>query len=451
VLLHAITAALFFHLLWTLAGELWPSLMAGLLFAWHPLRVESVAWVAERKDVLAALFWVLTTSAYVRSIRDPSPLARVLTIICFICGVLSKPMVVTLPFVLILLNYWPLGRLGPDRHADRLGLILQPLLPLFVLAALSCILTIRAQHDALLTSQQLPFSIRLWNALLAYGRYLVKLIWPLHLVPFYPYPTADGFAARVAASIACLLLVTAWVWQVRRSRPYLLVGWLWFLGTLVPVLGLVQVGVQSIADRYTYIPSMGLAIMVAWGLRDVARAWPMLKSVIAAGTAAGLVLFAWQTIRQIGYWHDSDRLWRRTIAAEPSNFMAHYLLGLSLASEAEKAAAGSGERMLDEAIAEYRDSIRIRGDQPEPNYALARALERQHHDEEAVASYQAAIQCRSDYAEAYNNLGGVYTRLRHFDRALACYQQALAYNPDLKQAQVNFRHLQDWLRANPQP
>jgi tetratricopeptide (TPR) repeat protein len=450
VLIHAITAALFFHLLLALTGELWPGLLAALLFAWHPLRVESVAWIAERKDVLAGLFWVLTTQAYVRSVQKPSVAARVLTIFWFVCGVLSKPMVVTLPFALILLNYWPLARLQPGRHAVRFSRILQPLLPLFILAALSCVLTIRAQHDALLSSQQLPVSIRFWNAFLAIGRYLAKFVWPVPLIPFYPYPTADGFATKVAVSIGFLLLVTAWVWQLRRTRPYLLVGWLWFLGTLVPVLGLVQVGVQSIADRYTYIPSMGLAIMTAWGLRDVARAWPPLKAVIAAAATAALVLFAQQTITQISYWHDSDTLWRRTIAVDPANFMAHYWLGLSLANQAEEASPGTAERKLEEAVSEYRDSIRIRGNQPQPHYALARALERQHRDEEAAASYRAAIQCRPDYAEAYNNLGGVYTRLRQFDAAMACYQQALVHDPDLEQARENSRRLSNWLKANPQ-
>jgi hypothetical protein len=450
VLLHSITAALFFHLLLTLTGEFWLSLAATCLFAWHPLRVESVAWIAERKDVLAALFWVLTTQAYVRSVRKPSALAQALTILWFICGVLSKPMVVTLPFVLILLNYWPLARLQPGPHAVSFRRILKPLLPLFLLAGLSCVLTIRAQHDALLSSQQLPVSIRFWNAFLAIARYLAKFVWPSPLVPFYPYPAAEGFALKVAMSIALMLLVTVVVWQLRRTRPYFLVGWLWFLGALVPVLGLVQVGVQSIADRYTYIPSMGLAIMAAWGLRDVTREWPALKSVIAAVATAVVVVFAWQTITQIGYWRDSDTLWRQTIAVDPANFMAHYLLGLSLANQAEEAPPGTAGQELQEAISEYRDSIRIRGDQPQPHYALARALERQHHDEEAAASYRAAIQCRPDYAEAYNNLGGVYTRLRQFDAAMDCYQQALAHNPGLEQARVNARCLSDWLKANPQ-
>src|SRR5262249_20900423 len=157
-----------------------------------------------------------------------------------------------------------------------------------------------------------------------------------------------------------------------------------------------------------------------------ARAWPVLRSLIAASVAAALALFAWQTITQIGYWHDSDTLWRRTIAVDPANFMAHYLLGLSLANQAEEAPAGSAERKLDDAVAEYRASIRIRNDQPQPHYALARALEQQHQDADAIASYRAAIQCRPDYAEAYNNLGGVYTRLGQFDAAIACYRQALA-------------------------
>jgi tetratricopeptide (TPR) repeat protein len=450
VLLHSITATLFFHLLLSLTGEFWPSLAATCLFAWHPLRVESVAWIAERKDVLAALFWVLTTQAYVRSVQKPSLLAQALTIVCFVCGVLSKPMVVTLPFVMLLLNYWPLGRLPPGGNAFSFRRILQPLLPLFGLAALSCVFAIRAQHDALLSSQQLPVSIRFWNAFLAYGRYLAKFVWPSALVPFYPYPTADGFAPKVAASIAGLSVVTLVVWRLRKTRPYLLVGWLWFLGTLVPVLGLIQAGVQSIADRYTYIPSMGLAILTAWGLRDLARAWPAMRAVVAALATAALLLLAVQTMRQIGYWRDSDTLWRRTIAIDPANFMAHYLLGLSLAGQAEEAPPGSADTKLELAISEYRDSIRIRGDQPQPHYALARALELLHRDEEAAASYRAAIQCRPDYAEAYNNLGGVYNRLGQFDAAMACYQQALAHNPGLQQAQENSRRLMDWLKANPQ-
>jgi protein O-mannosyl-transferase len=451
VLIHAVTAALFFRLLLTLTAELWPSILATLLFAWHPLRVESVAWVAERKDVLAGLFWILTIEAYVRSIVKPSTWAQGLTIVWFVCGLLAKPTVVTLPFVLVLLNYWPLGRLQQGRYAVPLSQTLRPLWPLFVLTALSCVLTVRAQHDALLTCQQLPISIRFGNAFLAYARYMLRFFWPVDLIPFYTYPTADGFAAKVAVSVALLLLVMAFVWRLRHTRPYLLVGWLWFLGTLVPVLGLVQVGVQSIADRYTYIPSMGLAIMTAWGLRDLARAGPRLMPTIAGIAIAALFALAYQTVAQIGYWSDSDTLWRRTIAVDPANFMGHYLLGLSLANEAETAPpGGSSDRKLEEAVLEYRESIRIRGDQPQPHYALARALERQHHDEEAAASYRAAIECRPDYAEAYNNLGSVYTRLRQFDAAITCYQQALVYNPNLEQAQLNLRRLMEWLKANPQ-
>jgi tetratricopeptide (TPR) repeat protein len=313
------------------------------------------------------------------------------------------------------------------------------------------VLTVHAQQNALLSSQQLPISIRFGNAFLAYGRYLAKFFWPADLVPFYPYPDSLGFALKVAASVAFLLVLTAFIWRLRHSRPYLLVGWLWFLGTLVPVLGLVQVGVQSIADRYTYIPSMGLAIMAAWGLRDLTRAWPRLKLGIASAVVAALLSLSYQTITQIGCWHDSDTLWRRTIVVDPDNFMAHYLLGLSLANEAEEApAGGTSDRKLEEAVSEYRESIRIKGDQPEPHYALARALERQHHDPEAAASYQAAIQFRPNYAEAYNNLGGVYTRLGRFDEALRCYKQAMALNPNLEQAQMNFSRLLEWLKANPQ-
>ena len=321
ILFHAANAVLLFALLLRLtrlradasarqAGAIWPSAFAAALFAWHPLHVESVAWISERKDVLSTFFALLTLLAYTKAVTSGkgqvtgkdtsrtfvmSPVTRHLSLLpallFFALGLMSKPMLVTLPFVMLLLDYWPLNRIRSSEFGTRnfIKLLLEKW-PFFALSAASCVVTFLCQHHggAVATLENVPLDFRLENVPVAYARYLLKMIWPAHLAVFYPLDLLSGL--EVAVAVAVLIAISGLAWRARRSCPYWLVGWLWFLGTLVPVIGLVQVGGASMADRYTYFPSIGIFLAVALGVRDGAERFQVSKPIV--GTIAGLVLAA---------------------------------------------------------------------------------------------------------------------------------------------------------------
>jgi tetratricopeptide (TPR) repeat protein len=452
ILLHAVNTALFFWLLTELSGQLWPSFLAAALFAWHPLRVESVAWVAERKDVLSALFWLLAMLAYVRYVRLGDRRWYAGVIVLFALGLMAKPMVVSVPCALLLLDYWPLKRWGWKKNFDgkqadlmSLGGVLAEKAPLFALAAASSAVTIWAQGQAVLTVEQAPSWARLGNAFLAYARYLGKTIWPTGLMPFYPYPAESAFAERAILAFLIVGAVSMVVLFQLRQRPYLTVGWLWYLGTLVPAIGLVQVGLQGSADRYTYIPAMGLSFIVAFAVQDLYAAVVFLRRPIVVASAAALLGLMPLTFHQVGRWHDSESLWRYTLDLDPRNYMAHYLLGLALA---EKSEATRARQPLDEAATHYRQAILEKDNRPEPHYALARALSQMERLPEAAAEYRQAIAKNPKYAQAYNNLGSVFQKQGRIDEAIDCYQRALDLQSDLREAELNLRALRQWKAAN---
>jgi hypothetical protein len=351
VLLHLVNTLLLFGLLRRMTAALWRSALVAALFALHPLHVESVAWASERKDVLSTLFWMLTLWGYLLYVQRPTAWRYLGVVLPFVLGLLAKPMLVTLPCVLLLLDYWPLRRFPgqaaaePDAPAPRPaaspGWLVVEKLPLLLLAAASCGVTVYAQRrgGSLGTLDYFPLSLRAANAVLAYAGYILKMLWPLHLAPFYPHPrqlpATWQEAAQVVAAGLLLAGVTAVVlWQSRR-RPYLLVGWLWYVGTLVPVIGLVQVGLQAMADRYTYVPLIGLFLMVAWGLGEVAvrgREWARLASLAAA---LALVACTICSSIQVGYWHDSKTLWEHTLHVTTDNYMAHTDLAAELPDDTE--------------------------------------------------------------------------------------------------------------------
>jgi protein O-mannosyl-transferase len=326
VIWHAASAILLFLSLRRMTNALWPSAWVAAVFAIHPLRVESVAWVSERKDVLSGFFFMLTLWFYARYVERPKSWGRYLLVAAsFALGLTAKPMLVTLPFVLLLLDYWPLGRLGPLRGASRkdeadlpepdrrLGRLLLEKIPLFVLAAASCVVTLIAQRGAMRTLKQLDLSERLANAAVAYVAYLGKMLHPAELAVYYPLPRQPLPAGEVIAAVTLLLTISTTVFAVRRTCPYLLFGWVWYLGTLVPVIGLVQVGTQKMADRYTYLTQIGLYMAIAWGAADMAGAKPYRRWGFAAVSAlvlAGLMRCAW---KQTQLWRDSDTLWNHTI------------------------------------------------------------------------------------------------------------------------------------------
>lgn len=356
------------------AGDIWPSALVAALFAWHPLHVESVAWISERKDVLSTFFGLLTLLAYARHVASDKRqvtgttlLSRVtrhmspfyfLALLFFALGLMSKPMLVTWPFVLLLLDFWPLGRVASDKwRVTRMRIPVPQLsvlnhlvlekLPFFALAMASSVITFLAQHASGATNLlvQLPISESAGNALVSYVRYLAKMLWPDHLAFFYPYPgrgiaDSNGWTVwQVTGAAALLALITmAAVWQARR-RPFLIVGWLWFLGTLVPVIGLVQVGAQAMADRYTYIPLIGVFVTVAWGGKELAGRRSGARFISGVVAAVLLATCLVMTGRQLRYWQNSETLCRHAIAVTTNNYLAHFNLGLALMDEGKTDAA----------------------------------------------------------------------------------------------------------------
>jgi len=490
VLLHAATAVLLLLALQRMTGALWPSAWVAAVFAIHPLRVESVAWVAERKDVLSGLFFMLTLWFYAGYIERPASWSRyILVVASFVLGLTAKPMLVTLPFVLLLLDCWPLGRLasklGVDGGrwtvdsgqrttvGDRSGSFLptnhRPFsttfvrlvvekVPLFVLAAVSCAVTLVAQREAM---QQLSFAGRAGNTAVAYVAYLGKMLYPAGLAVLYPLPDGPPLAWEVVAAVSLLLAISTAVLAVRRKCPYLLFGWLWYLGTLVPVIGLVQVGSQAMADRYTYLTQIGLYMAFAWGAARVASSWPSHRWLFAAVPAlvlAGLMVCAWQQTR---YWRDSQSLWTHTLACTSQNHTAHYNLGLALADcgqideaidqyqkaleikpdyvEAHtnlgNAFAGRGE--VKAAIGEYLKALKIKPDCVPAYTSLGNALADSGEVDAAMAQYHKALDIEPDCADAHNSLGLALAGLGQVDEAIACFRRALEIKPDYLRAHYN--------------
>jgi protein O-mannosyl-transferase len=429
VLLHAANAILLFLVLWRMTGAVWSSAMVAALFAVHPLRAESVAWVAERKDVLSGLFFMATLAAYVGYARHAFSLGRYLAVVVlFALGLMAKPVLVTLPFVLLLLDYWPLGRFrwSPQRTGtgeSAVRLIVEKI-PLFVLTALSCVATAVAQRLAVITLDQVPISWRIGNALVAYVAYLRDFVWPTGLAAFYPYPNGTLPMGQIAGALVILAAISVAVVLGRRRYPYLLVGWLWYLGMLVPMIGLVQVSAQARADRYTYLPQIGLCIALTWGAVRILSTRPhrrWLGAVSAVLALSALLACAW---RQTAYWQDSRTIWTRTIDCTSQNYSAHYSLGVTLHV--------SGA--IDQAMAEYQKALAIRPDHAEAHGHLGIALQQRGRREEAIAEYRKALEIMPDYTDAHNNLGAALLETGKIDEAIPHFRQALSGNPYLAQA-----------------
>ncbi len=335
LLLHLANALLLFEVLRRMTGNPWRSAAAAALFAVHPLRVESVAWVAERKDVLSAFFWILAMGCYARYVRDPSPKRYLPVVLAMALGLLAKPMVVTLPFALLLLDVWPLERLhiGEPGWTGRLRRLAVEKVPLFVLSAVASVVTLQFQTTSLVSLEVLPWRLRIANAVVSYAAYLGKTALPRNLAVFYPIPIEIPVWKVTGAAILLLVLTVLAFGAVRRA-PSVLAGWLWFLGTLVPVIGIVQVGSQAMADRYTYIPSIGLVFAVCWGLPPLcaSRRW---RTTLAGATVLVLLAFSIATWRQVRCWSGSVTLFRHALAVTQGNYVAHVALGRSLAAEGD--------------------------------------------------------------------------------------------------------------------
>jgi protein O-mannosyl-transferase len=438
VLLHAAAATVLFLVLRRMTGEMWPSAFVAAVFALHPLRVESVVWVAERKDVLCGLFFMLTLAAYVGYVRRPFSLARyMLVALLFAVGLMAKPMLVTLPLVLLLLDYWPLGRMAggvaaqlpsqqatPQRTPWRLVV---EKLPLLALSAASCVATSMAQRPAVARFDVLPLTSRIANALVSYAAYLGAFFHPAGLAVFYPHPRSSLPPAQIVGAVVLWVGVCIAVLVWRRSRPYLMAGWFWYVGMLVPVIGLVQVGAQSMADRYTYLPQIGLVIGLTWGAKQFFQAWPhraWWPGVISALLLATLMGCTWQ---QMSYWHDSETLWRRALECAPGNVIAYNNLGIVLREQGR----------LDEAIAQHQQALEIKPNDVQAHVNLGAALYQQGRIDEALVYLQRAVAIKSDYAIGHNNLATALNALGRNDEAVVHYRRATEILPDYMDARNN--------------
>jgi tetratricopeptide (TPR) repeat protein len=467
VLFHTANVVLLLVLLLRVTGELWPGAFVAALFAWHPLHVESVAWISERKDVLSTFFALLTLLAYTRYAQcvtsDKWPVARTekvapapalsrvtcrpvevpqcgtkagpvslfygLALLFFALGLMAKPMLVTLPFVMLLLDYWPLHRLFTCnvRPATALRLVFEKW-PFFLLVLISCVVTFLMQRHgkAVMTFQQFPLHLRVANALIAYERYLGKTFWPSGLAIPYPLPNHLSWIRAMAAIAIGLLGGISWlIWRIRRPYPYLLVGWLWFLGTLVPVIGLVQVGSAAMADRYTYFPLVGVFIAVAFGVRDLASRFQFPKAAVAAAAALTLALCLILTENQLRYWHDSESLFVHTLAVtKGDNPHAQINYGVALEQKGR----------LVEALTQYRAAARISSDNVEAQYNIGNLLDKMGQPEEALPELLKAVRLNPKLPSLHDALGAVLVELGRFDEATSQFTEAARLDPNYPEA-----------------
>jgi Flp pilus assembly protein TadD len=440
LLIHASNAVLLFLLLAFATHRVGPSLFVALLFALHPINVESVAWVAERKNVLSTFFFLAAIGAYGWYRRKPDWPRYLAVAGWFALGLMAKPMVITFPFVLLLLDYWPLSRVKVSRAGavgttrSRTKLVAEKL-PLLVLSAASAFITLHAQQagGAMRSSAQFSAGVRLENAVVAYAMYLWKMIWPSHLAPIYPHPGDTLPAWKVGLSVLALLAVTGMVLRFRAKR-YLLAGWLWFLGTLVPVIGLVQVGDQAMADRYAYIPLIGIFVMIAWGLDDCAesRALGVAARIIPA--ACVLLALSAATHRQLGYWASNYDLWTRALAVTDKNFIAQDNLGGALLLLGKP----------DEAYAHFQAASAINPRDPMSRSNLGAYLQEHGRLDEALQEYDRVISLTSDpglLAATYANRGAAYSRLGADQPARQDYEHALQLNSSQSNAYLGLGQL----------
>jgi len=412
VAIHALTAVLVFAALFSMTGAFWRSGLLAGLFAIHPLRVESVAWVAERKDLLAGFFWFGCILAYTYYVRRPSWKRYTLVAVGLALGLMSKPVMVTLPFALLLLDYWPLGRFSGTRPA----ILVREKVPLLALSAASSIVTYLGQKrlGAMEIMAEVDFPTRVENAILSYAGYIGKTFWPHPLAVPYPYDAHIAVTAALGAS-GLLGAITALVIVQRARAPFLLVGWFWFLGVLVPMIGLVQVGGQSMADRFTYIPSVGLFIMLVWG------GWRLLeqrrygREVAAAAAVVALPVLALVASRQIGFWKDSVTLLRHTVEVTKDNSIALHNLAFSLAADGRP----------EEAVPFYREFLRLEPRNARGYYNLGIALAGLRKPEEAASSFGEAVRLSPGYAEAHYSLGAMMLQLNRYVPAREELQAAL--------------------------
>ncbi len=468
LLFHVANTLLLFFILHRMTKGLWQSAFVAGLFALHPLHVESVAWVAERKDVLSTFFWMLTMGAYVYYVEHPGYKRYLFVLAFFLLGLMSKPMLVTLPFVLLLLDYWPLRRLQMERplavdsvkserlvkphgkkkergrtaikeeHANKtdnrtrqqpaIGQIILEKVPFFVFSLASSVVTYMAQlkGGAVGSPQSFPLSSRVANALVSYCGYIGKMVWPADLAVLYPYPGTTPVWRVIGAGLFLGLTTFLIIRNVKRY-PYLMTGWLWYLGTLVPVIGLVQVGVQAMADRYTYVPLIGISIMAAWGVPELLKNWRHRNAAFATVTAIILCLFSFVTWKQVGYWQNSNTLFKHALEKTSNNPIMLNNMGTVLEAEGR----------LDEAMAHYAEAVRIDPNLPDSYNNMGLALTKQGRADEAITNFLKALRINSNHAAAHYNLGTVLASQGKLDEAIYHFRESIRIKPERDNAQYN--------------
>jgi tetratricopeptide (TPR) repeat protein len=434
LLFHIANSLLLFFIFRKMTGHFWQSAFLASLFALHPLHVESVAWISERKDVLSTFFWMLTMWSYIRYVQHPRIDKYLLALLFFILGLMSKPMLVTLPFVLLLLDYYPLGRF--DKQADSSNslkrttffrLILEKL-PFFVLVVMSSVITFYAQKHggAVKPLEIISIQARIANTLVSYASYILKMLCPSKLAVLYPHPGSYPWW-QITGACSLLLFISFSAIRVIKQSPYFFVGWFWYLGTLVPVIGLVQVGSQSMADRYTYIPLIGIFMIISWGTPELVKRWHHLKIFLSPIAIAILFIFMVVAFFQVGYWKNSITLFEHTLKVTSNNYRAHD----SLASALQK------QGRIDEAIRHYEEVIRIRPDYVHAHFNLGVILKDQGRIDEAIEHYEEALRFKPDYADAHYNLGNALRVQGRIDEAIKHYKEAIRIKPDYMSAHKN--------------
>ena len=429
VLLHSFAVVLLFVALERMTGVLWRSAFVSAVFAVHPLHVESVAWIAERKDVLSAFFFMLTLLAYLHYTRAPS-IGRYLTVALVVAlGLMSKPMLVTLPFVLLLLDYWPLERFETRRSNTRrrLSQLVLEKTPLIALSAVSSIVTFLAQRGAIGWTEQLPVSARISNTLVSYVIYIRQMFWPAGLAVFYPHPENRLPVLEISLALIILVGTMAAAFRFRKRAPYFITGWLWYLGMLVPVIGLVQVGWQGHADRYTYLPQIGLYIAVTWAVTDFTRSWRFQRMVLTATTVVVIGALTWSSRLETAYWRDSETLFTHALAVTRNNDVALNNLGIIFLEKGR----------LDDAISNLQAAIDLRPENAPAHDNLAKALLQKGQVAEAMVHYRKFLEIEPENVEARNTLGTALIQQGKLREAIGQWQDALAIQPENGNAASN--------------
>jgi len=447
VLLHALNVVLVFVLLQQMTGALWQSALVAALFGWHPLHVESVAWVAERKDVLSGFFGLLTLICYARYVQKSKVGSREsetnlptassflrspfywLSLFFFTLGLMSKPTLVTMPFVMLLLDYWPLERVtGDTGRVAGLSRLVREKIPFFALAAAASVVTFVVQKtgSSLVTGENLPFGARVGNALISYCRYLGKIFYPTDLAVFYAHP---GYwpMGKVLMAGGLLLGLTILFFVQRRRYPFLLMGWLWFVGTLVPMIGLVQTGGQAMADRHTYIPSLGILILTIWGVFELSRRWRYHAVALLLAGLVAIVLCLTMTRQQLGYWKDNETLFRHALAVTENNFLAHNNLGDALLHKGQ----------IEEALSHFQEAVRINPLAPESHNNLGLAYLNLGQTDKAISQFQEALRRKPDFIYAHINLGLAFLKMGDNYGAASQFRETVRLKPDFVEARVN--------------